>query len=119
YTAFWFLGARRIEAGIADWALNQRADKIDFSWEKMRVSGYPVAFRVDLGSAALGDGAITPSPELHIPVLSGTARPWDFADWRLAAPDGFTADFAAAGRGTPAKLIAQSADGGVSIGPEG
>src|SRR6266853_2836110 len=119
YTAFWFLVARRIEAGIVDWALSQRADKIDLSWQKMRVSGYPVAFRVDLGSVALRDSAITPSPEIHVPVLSGTARPWNFADWRLAAPDGFTADLAAAGRGTPAKLIAQSADGVVSIGPEG
>jgi hypothetical protein len=118
YTAYWFLVARRIEAGIVDWALSQRADKIDLSWQKMRVSGYPVAFRVDLGSAALRDGAITPSPELHVPVLSGTARPWDFADWRLAAPEGFTADFAAAGGTAPAKLIAQTADGVVSIQPE-
>ncbi|HJY51479.1 MAG TPA: DUF2125 domain-containing protein [Stellaceae bacterium] len=119
YTGYWFLVARRIEAGIVDWAQSRRADKIDFSWQKMRVSGYPVAFRVDLGSAALRDGAITPSPELHIPVLSGTARPWDFADWRLAAPDGFTADFAAAGGGAPIKLVAQTADGVVSIEPEG
>ena len=119
YTGYWFLVARRIEADILDWAHSQRADKIDLSWQKMRVSGYPAAFRVDLGSAALHDGAVTPSPELHIPALSGTARPWDFADWRLAAPEGFTADFAAAGGGAPAKLIAQTADGVVSIEPEG
>ena len=119
YTAYWFLVARRIEAGIVDWALSQRAEKIDFSWHDMRVSGYPTAFRVDVGSAALRDGAITPSPELHLPVLSGTARPWDFADWRLAAPEGFTADFAAAGGTAPAKLIAQAADGVASIEPEG
>ncbi|HEX4615199.1 MAG TPA: DUF2125 domain-containing protein [Stellaceae bacterium] len=118
YTAYWFLVAHRIEAGIADWALSQRAEKIDLSWQKMRVSGYPVAFRVDLGSAALRDGAITPSPELHIPALYGTARPWNFADWRLAAPEGFTADFSAAGGSTPAKLIAQTADGVVSVKPE-
>jgi hypothetical protein len=49
-------------------------------------------------------------------VLSGTARPWDFADWRLAAPEGFTADFAAAGGRMPAKLMAHTADGVVSIG---
>jgi hypothetical protein len=119
YTAFWFLVARRIEAGIADWALLQRADKIDFAWQKMRVSGYPLAFRVDLGSVALRDGAITPSPEFHIPVLAGTARPWDFADWRLAAPEGFAADFAATGGRTPAKLMAQIADGVVAIGSDG
>jgi hypothetical protein len=119
YTAYWFLVARRIEAGIIDWAQSQRADKVDFSWQKMRVSGYPAVFRVDLGSAVLRDGAITPSPDLHIPVLSGIARPWDFADWRLAAPGGFTADFATAKGGPSAKLIAQTGDGVVSIGPEG
>src|SRR5260370_8181908 len=110
YPSFGLRVPRRIEAGVVDWALSQRADKIALSWQKMRVSGYPAAFRVDLGSAALRDGAITPSPELHIPVLSGTPRPWDFADWRLAAPDGFTADFAPAGRAAPAKLIAQTAE---------
>ncbi len=119
YTAYWFLVARRIEAGIADWALSQRADKVELSWQKMRVSGYPAAFRFDLGSAALRDGAITPSPEFHVPVLSGTARPWDFADWRLAAPEGFMVDFTAAGGRTPAKLVAQTADGVVSIGSDG
>jgi hypothetical protein len=119
YTAYWFLVARRIEAGLIDWAQSQRADKIDLSWQKLRVSGFPAAFRVDLGSAALRDGAISPSPELHVPVLSGTARPWDFANWRLAAPEGFTADFAAAGGSKPATLITQSADGAVSIEPEG
>ena len=119
YTAYWCLVARRIEAGFIDWALSQRADKIDLSWQKLRVSGFPAAFRVDLGSAALRDGAITPSPELHIPALSGIARPWDFADWRLAAPDGFTADFVVAGGGAAAKLIAQTAGGVVSIEREG
>jgi hypothetical protein len=119
YTGYWFLVARRIEAGFVGWAVSQRAEKINLSWQRMHVSGYPVAFRVDLGSAALRDGAITPSPELHIPVLSGTARPWDFADWRLAAPEGFTADFATAGADAPAKLIAQTAEGVVSIETEG
>jgi Uncharacterized protein conserved in bacteria (DUF2125) len=52
-------------------------------------------------------------------VLSGTARPWDFADWRLAAPAGFTANLADAGGRAPEKLIAHTADGAVSIEPEG
>ncbi len=119
YTAYWFLVARQVEAGIVDWALSQRADKIDASWQKIRVSGYPVMFRVDLGSAVLRDGTVTPSPEVHIPVLSGTARLWDLADWRLAAPAGFAADLAAAGRRSPAKLTARTADGLTSIGSDG
>ncbi len=119
YTAFWFLVARRIEIGILDWARSQRADKIDASWQKIRVSGYPVGFRVDLDSAELRDGAVTPSPEFHISLLSGTARPWDLADWQIAAPEGFTAELAAAGRRSPAKLIARTADGLTSIESDG
>jgi hypothetical protein len=119
YTAYWFLVARRIETAILDWAQSQRADKIDASWQKIRVSGYPVTFRVDLRSAVLRDGTVTPSPEIHIPVLSGTARPWDPADWEIAAPAGFAADLAAAGRRSAAKLTAQTADGLTSIDSDG
>jgi hypothetical protein len=119
YTAYWFLAAHRIEAGIVDWALSQRADKIDVSWQDIRVSGYPAAFRVHLGSAVLRDGAVAPSPEFHIPVLSGTALPWNFADWRLAAPQGFTADLTATDRRALAKLMVQTAEGLVSIESDG
>src|ERR1700729_840795 len=49
YTGYWFLVARRIEAGFVGWAVSQRAEKINLSWQRMHVSGYPVAFRVDLG----------------------------------------------------------------------
>jgi hypothetical protein len=119
YTAFWLLVARQIETGILDWAQSQRADKIDASWQRIRVSGYPVAFRVDLDSATLRDGAVTPSPEFHIPVLSGTARPWDLGDWQIAAPEGFAADLAAAGRRSPAKLISRTANGLTSIVSDG
>ena len=80
YTAFWFLAARRIEAGIVDWGLSQRADKIDFYWQKMQVSGYPAAFHaadhglkvtmVDLdpklGGVCLNRGCIPSKALLHV-----------------------------------------------------
>ena len=37
--------------------------------------------------------SVTP-PELRVPGLSGTARPWDFADWQLNASQGLSADLA-------------------------
>jgi hypothetical protein len=117
YSAFWFVAAGRIKEGVVAWAQSARADKTDLSWHKIRVTGFPIAFRAVLVSAVLRDEAVTPSPELRIPVLSGTARPWDFADWRLAASEGFTANLAAGGR-APVKLVAHSANGVVSIGPE-
>src|SRR5271166_54958 len=118
YSALWFVAASRIKEGVVAWAQSARAERTDVSWHKIRVTGFPIAFRADLVSAVLRDEAVTPSPTLRIPMLSGTARPWDFADWRLAASEGFTANLAAAGR-SPVKLVAQAADGVVSIGPEG
>lgn len=119
YTAFWFVVAGRIESGLADWAQSARADKLDVSWQKIRVGGYPAAILVDLDSVVLHDGARTPAPEFHVAVLSGVARPWNFADWRLWMPEGFTADLAAAGGRAPARLVAKTADGLVSIEPAG
>ena len=119
YTIYWFVVAGRIEASVVDWAQSQRADKIEVSWQKLQVSGFPAAFRIGLGSAVLRDGSVRPSPEFHIPVLSGTARPWNLADWRLAAPEGFTADLAAAGARAATSLVAHTADGVVSIKREG
>ena len=118
YSAFWFVAAGRIKESVATWAQSARADETDASWHKIRVTGFPLAFRADLVSAVLRDEAVTPSPELRIPVLSGTAHPWDFANWRLAASEGFTAELAAGGRAA-VKLVAQAADGVVSIAPEG
>ena len=119
YTVFWFVVAGRIESGVNTWAQSARADKIDVSWHSIGVSGYPAAFEVALDSAVLRDTARTPSPEFHVPVLSGTARPWDFADWRLAMPEGFTAGLSA-GNGSPsAELVTKAADGLVSIAAEG
>jgi hypothetical protein len=115
YTVYWFVIASRIESGLAAWAQSVRTDKIDASWQKLRVGGYPAAFRVDLHSVIVRDGAITPSPEVYVPLLSGTAYPWNFADWQLAAPEGLTAELAAVGGRVPAKLMTQTADGVVSL----
>jgi hypothetical protein len=118
HAVYWYIVAGQIEDGVVAWAQSARADKVDVSWHKIHVTGFPIAFRVELETATLRDGAVTPSPEFHIPSISGTAGPWDFADWRLAVPQGFTADIAGAGERAPVKLTAQTAKGTVSIGPE-
>jgi hypothetical protein len=119
YTAYWFVVAGRIEDSVVSWAQSARADKMDVSWQKLRVTGFPFAFRVDLENAALRDHALAPAPEIRVPRLTGTARPWDFGDWRLAVREGFTAEIAGAGQNTPATLTAQTADGAVSIPSDG
>src|SRR5207249_761601 len=58
------------------------------------------------------------APELRIPVLSGEARPWDFARWRLEAPEGLSAALAAEGTRPPMKLAAQNGAGVLTRGPQ-
>lgn len=117
YSAYWYIVAGQIEQGVVAWAQSARADKIDLSWREIRVTGFPVAVRVELETATLRDRAVIPSPELRVASISGTARPWNFADWRLIAPHGLTAEIAGARERGPAKLSAQSAEGAVSLGP--
>jgi hypothetical protein len=119
YTAYWYIVAGQIEESVVAWAQSARAEKIDLAWREIRVTGFPGAFRVELETATLRDDAVTPSPEVRTASISGTARPWDFADWQVTAPRGLAAKIAAAGERVPAKLSAQSAKGTVSIGPVG
>ena len=115
YTAYWRIAAGRIEDGLVAWRQSILPRKIEASWQSLRVAGFPLGFRVELGGATLVDRALTPAPEIHAPVLTGSARPWDFADWRLAAPRGLAATLAAAGARPPVKLAAQSARGTVAL----
>jgi hypothetical protein len=119
YAAYWRIVAGRIGEGVVAWQQSVRARKIDASWQKLRVAGFPFHFRVELASAALRDRALSPAPEVRLPTLTGSARPWNFADWRLSAPQGLSADLAAAGRRPPLKLAARSAVGTASVAPNG
>ena len=56
YTAYWLIVARRITDGIAAWAQSERTEKIDASWQRIGVAGYPFACRVELDNAVLRDG---------------------------------------------------------------
>jgi hypothetical protein len=118
YSAYWLILAGRIEDGVAAWQQSARAEKIDVSWRKLRVAGFPLAFRVEIEGAELRDGAISPPPELRVPGLSGTARPWDFAVWQLNASQGLWADLAGGGERPPLKLAARSATGTLSVEPD-
>jgi hypothetical protein len=119
YAVYWFVVAGQIKNSVDAWAQSERADKIDVSWQGVTVRGFPIAFRVELDRAALRDNAVSPSPALSIPIVSGTARPWDFADWRLRAQAGFSVELAGAGERAPVKLTTRTADGVVSVAPEG
>ena len=117
YTAYWLIIVEQIKSGVTAWAQAERTEKIDISWERIGVDGFPFACRVSLKTATLRDRRLSPAPELRIPVLSGEARPWDFAIWRLAAPEGLSAALAAEGARPPVKLAARSVAGVLATGP--
>jgi hypothetical protein len=119
YTIYWWSVAGHIKEGLVAWRQSEKTQKIDASWQGLRVTGFPFAFRVEIVNASLRDRDWTPAPELHLASLFGSARPWDFDDWRLTAPDGFFADLASAGGRPALKLAAKSSAGTVSIQPQG
>jgi hypothetical protein len=116
YVAYWRYVAQRIEAGLVAWQQSESKHKIEASWQRLRVGGFPFAFRIELDQPVFRDLSRSPPPELRLARLSGAARPWDFADWRLDAPGGFTAELAAAGKQPAVELTIKSARGTVAIG---
>jgi hypothetical protein len=118
YTAYWWIVATRISDGITAWAQTERAEKVDISWQKIGVTGFPLFWHVNLDNAVLRDGRLTPSPELRIPMVSATARPWDFGGWQLTAPEGLSAMLAGGGARPPLKLAVHSAIGVAAVDPQ-
>ncbi|MGA8759057.1 MAG: DUF2125 domain-containing protein [Stellaceae bacterium] len=119
YTAYWRIVAGQIQDGLVSWQQAQKAHKIDATWQGLRIAGFPFEFRVAIEDATLRDGSWNPAPELRLARLAGTARPWNFHDWRLSAPDGFLADLASTGGRPELKLLVKSAIGTVAVGSEG
>ena len=119
YAAYWWIVAGQIKDGLAAWQQSEKLHKIDAAWRGLRVTGFPFAFRVEIEKAAFRGRGWSPAPELQVARLIGSARPWDFDAWRLAAPSGLTGDLAPAGGRPALKISAKSGAGTVAIGPRG
>ena len=92
YSVFWWIAAGNIERAATDWRTTTApSQQIDAAWQRMRVLGYPLSFRLELTDVSLKSTASSPPATLHAPTLSANLRPWNFHDVRLAAPDGLTA----------------------------
>ena len=115
YAAYWLIVASQVRDGVSAWAQAQQARKVDIAWQKIGVGGFPLAYRVEFDNAALRDGRVSPAPEVRIPTLFAAARPWDFVDWQLAAPEGLSAALAGAGGRPPLKVAAKTATGFVTV----
>jgi hypothetical protein len=118
YSACWFVVAGRIEDGVAQWAGSLREQNLDLSWRTIGFGGFPLAFRVELSDARLRGRTVASTGEVHLPLLSGSARPWNLRLWHLSAPEGLSAE-ANLAAGAVATLTAQKASGSVSIAAEG
>jgi hypothetical protein len=118
YTAYWLIIVEQIKSGVTAWAEAERTEKIDVSWERIGVGGFPFACQVSLKTATLRDRRLNPAPELRIPDLIAEARPWDFYNWRLDAPEGLSATLAAGGARPPVKLAARNVSGVLATGPQ-
>ncbi|MGE5268465.1 MAG: DUF2125 domain-containing protein [Thiohalocapsa sp.] len=122
YSAFWFVAASRIEGGLAQWAQTLKQDHLELTWQRVEVAGFPLLFDVALSEPRLRDLAEPSRGELRMPIVSASARPWNFYRWQLTAPSGLTArQGPEAGGGAALKapsatgVVAASADGGASI----
>ena len=118
YSVYWFVVAGRLEDGVAQWAGSLRAQSLDLSWRAIRVDGFPLAFRVVLEEARLRGSATAPNGEFRVPLLSGSARPWNFRLWQLTAADGVSATANLAG-GAVATLSVRRATGSATVAQEG
>ncbi len=113
YSVLWWIVAGRIEQGIGDWADSLRGQKAELTWRSMRVGGFPLAFDARLTEARLHGTAAAQPSELQIPALSASARPWNFREWALSAPDGLSGAIGPAAQPLT-KVAAGSASGAVS-----
>ncbi len=118
YSVFWWIAAGKIEEAAASGRETARAQKIDVSWQNMRVAGYPFSFRLELTGIALKSGATSPPAALQAPSATASIRPWNFHRAWFDAPDGLSASFGPDNLPL-ARLTADDADGAVAITSDG
>jgi len=87
YSVLWWIAAGKIEEAAASWRETAHAQKIDVSWQKMRVAGYPFSFRLELTGVALKSGATNPPAALQAPSAAASIRPWNFHRAWFDAPE--------------------------------
>jgi hypothetical protein len=86
YGAYWHHVAGQLEAGIADWATQQRALGHEITFESDPIAGFPLAFRTEFRTVSLtahsADGALSVAGDR----LLAQMRPWNLR-WIHVASD--------------------------------
>jgi hypothetical protein len=119
YSAYWRITAGRIRDGLTEWAQTARAQQVDAAWKKLHIAGYPFSFRIELTDAKIKNAALSPPPQLRAPLLTGSARPWNLRQWRLAAAKGAIGEIAGIAGRPPVSLSARQATGRVAPAADG
>ena len=119
YSAYWRTTAGRLRDGLTEWAQTARARQVHAAWSKLRVAGYPFSFRIELTDAEISNAALSPPPRLRAPLLTGSARPWNLRQWRLAAADGVIGEIAGIAGRPPVSLSARHAAGRIAAAADG
>src|SRR5689334_8945668 len=81
YTAAWFYAAQRVRAGLPQWAASMRQQHLELSWKRLRIAGFPLAFRLELAGTAVHDRDPRFTADVKAPALSASARPWNPFVW--------------------------------------
>ncbi len=83
YGAYWYYGTTLVRVGVENWIVAARADGIDAAHGGLEISGFPLAYRVDIDRPALagaGAGAIW---EWTSERATAEFGPFDFQKFRL------------------------------------
>jgi hypothetical protein len=118
YSAYWWIAAGRIKAEAVSWAQTAPQYKVEASWKKMRVAGYPFAFRLELRDVAMRANGTEPAGGFRAPLLTTSVASWNFRAADFAAPQGLEAVLGPADAPL-ATLSAAKAGGAFAINSDG
>src|SRR5262249_33508612 len=114
WSAFWWVAAGRLKSEAEKWAQAAPAHGVEVKWNRLRVAGYPFAFRLELGEVAARGTSPGTVGELHAPLIVVGGVPWELHAADIAAPEGITATFGPNDSPT-ARLSAAKGVGAVAI----
>ncbi|MHA6288919.1 DUF2125 domain-containing protein [Maricaulis sp. CAU 1757] len=84
YSAYWVYVSGRIEASANDWISSQRSAGYEIDHGRLRVSGYPYRFQLDVSDAAITAPATEGGWTARLARLRANAMPYDLKHWLVS-----------------------------------
>ena len=76
WSAYWFIAAAQVEAGVEQWIARQRAAGAEISHGAMTVGGYPFRLRLDIAQPNIALPARPEQPHWRAYGISAISHPW-------------------------------------------